>query len=604
MTNRIAYLDGTRLKRCLQSGLQQLVSEREYLNRINVFPVPDGDTGNNLAHTARAALGAMLEHDRATVSETVEDLANGALDGAQGNSGVILAQFMQGLAEGLAGKERADTASFATALKIASAASRAALTEPREGTIISVMDAAARAAADNSESGDFAVFLPAVVAAAESALAATPDQLAALRAAKVVDAGGQGFCAILQGCNDFLLQGSLRELPQPVTTDIPEVFQHDHMETDPTFRYCTECLLAGEGMNIAAVREQLAGMGDSIVIAGSGRRLRIHIHSDDPEAVFELAATHGELLKTKADDMAAQSRALQASDRKVAVVTDSAADLPDEMVRELGIHIVPLRVLTGEESHLDKLALDVRELEEMLHAGETGIGTSQPTQGDFRRMYEFLGTHFAQIVSLHLGEKLSGTFQGALAAKEASNHTDKIAVIDTGTASVGQALAVRRTAMLANQGMHGEELVRAARLFAPTIRSFALVNNLETAVRSGRLSRSVKRIADTLRLVPVLHSTPDGRITAQGFLPGRHNLINRFARRITRRFDADAHWEFAIAHGPGDDASGDALAAAVKQRLPKARLVWKTEVGAALGLHAGLDSLIVALHPADADTPA
>ena len=95
-----------------------------------------------------------------------------------------------------------------------------------------------------------------------------------LRSANVVDAGGQGFCAILQGCNDFLLHGSIRELPEPVTADIPEVFQHDHMETDPTFRYCTECLLAGEGMNIAAVREQLAGMGDSIVIAGSARRLK------------------------------------------------------------------------------------------------------------------------------------------------------------------------------------------------------------------------------------------------------------------------------------------------------------------------------------------
>ena len=175
MPASIAYLDGPRLARCLQAGLRHLISERDQLNRINVFPVADGDTGNNLAHTAHAALQAISTTSYKTAGSTLSKLADASLDEAQGNSGVILAQFFQGVAASLKDADRISTKQFAAALKEAAVLTRAALDAPREGTILTVMDSAAEAAMTLSDSEDFAHILPHIIAAAENALAHTTE---------------------------------------------------------------------------------------------------------------------------------------------------------------------------------------------------------------------------------------------------------------------------------------------------------------------------------------------------------------------------------------------------------------------------------------------
>ena len=387
-----------------------------------MFPVADGDTGNNLAHTARAALQAISADSRSTAGSMLVTLADAALDEAQGNSGVILAQFFQGVAASLKDAPRITTAQFTTALKEATVLTRAALDAPREGTILTVMDKAADAALMLSDCNDFARLLPHLLEAAEDALAHTTEQLAELRRANVVDAGGRGFCALLRGCNEYLQHGSLRDLPAPVPEEATEVFSHSDHDPTPNFRYCTECLIAGDDLSAATVRETVRELGDSIVVAGSASRLRLHIHTDDPEQIFELAAGWGELLTTKADDMVVQARSLASTERDVAVVTDSGADIPEDLIKELGIHVVPLRVLFGDESHLDKTGISSAELAELMKTNPKRPGTSQPTPGDFRRMYEFLGTHFETIVSIHLSEKLSGTLGGARAAADRCVH--------------------------------------------------------------------------------------------------------------------------------------------------------------------------------------
>ncbi|MEE4186159.1 MAG: DegV family protein [Gammaproteobacteria bacterium] len=596
MADGISYIDGPRLQRCFAAGLERLIGEREFLNKINVFPVADGDTGNNMYRTALAARIAIADGD-APAGELLVRLADGALDGAQGNSGAILAQFFQGLATPLASHDRIDAPSLAAALEEAAVATRSALTTPREGTIISVIDAVARAAAKHRKSGDFARLLPAMLAAGEQALAATTGQLEELSKAGVVDAGARGFVSILEGCVEFLTNGSLRDL-QPFSNDsVADFTEHAHHEhdVDLEFRYCTECMLEGADLDPARLRQELAALGNSMVIAGSKTRLRIHIHTNEPETIFDLAAAFGTVSRTKADDMLGQARTLSRVNRDVAIVTDSGADIPEAIMADFDIQMVPLRVQFGEDSHLDKLGMSPAEFRTELLRNPARPGTSQPTPGDLRRMYEFLGTHFKAVISVNLSAALSGTWQSARAAAERTSASERIRVIDSKHVSVGQGLAVVRAAELAAQGLRGAELEAAIELEMGRIKNYALVADLTNAVRSGRVKPLVKHIADWLRLTPVLTSTPAGKVGISGFILGRRNLTTRFARHVARRQQRGRRWRFAIAHGYHEEADAALLGARLQQLLPESECAWQTEIGAALGVHAGMAALVVAL---------
>jgi DegV family protein with EDD domain len=601
MREGIGYLDGPRLRRCLTAGLDRLIAEREYLNKINVFPVPDGDTGNNLARTALAARAAIAE-DCSSAAEMLTQLADGALDAAQGNSGVILAQFFQGLATALAGKERIHTAELAAALAAAAVTTRTALAKPREGTLVTVIDAAAAAAQRNSGCKDFAEFLPMVLAASRAALSATTEQLEELRKAGVVDAGGHGFVCILEGCTGYLLHGSLREQPAPRLPEVESAFA-DHLEheMDLEFRYCTECMVSGENLNSNAIRQELEALGNSMVIAGSDSRLRIHIHTNEPESIFELVGEFGTVDKTKADDMIGQARSLTRVDRDVAIVTDSAADIAASVMDELGIHMVPLRVQFGTDSYLDKVGMSPAEFRRELLSNPNTPGTSQPTQGDFRRMYEFLGTHFGQTVSVHLSSGLSGTHQGAVTAAGRLDQEIALQIVDSLNVSVGQGLLTVRAAQLAEQGLRGEQLAAAIAAEAGGVHTFALVPDLTNAVRSGRIKALVKLIADLLHLTPILSNTQSGKIGISGFMFGRHNLVARFAKHTLSQLGGNRSWEYAIAHGYHEASDAQQLDELLSKQMPDAECAWKTEIGTALGVHAGMAALVVAFRDTSAD---
>ncbi len=596
MTEGVAYLDGPRLQRCLVAGLDRVIAEREYLNRINVFPVPDGDTGNNLARTAIAAREA-IAGAHSSAGEVLAKLADGALDGAQGNSGAILAQFFQGLATTLADKGRIVATELADAMPAAAEGTRKALANPREGTIVTVLDAAA-AAAGKQRWSDFAELLPALRDASRTALGATTEQLEELRKAGVVDAGARGLVCILEGCTDYLLHGSLRDEPPPVEISA-EVFGHEHEHaTDLEYRYCTECMVTGTALDPAAIRQKLEALGNSMVIAGSAQRLRIHIHTNEPETIFDLVSEFGEVGKTKADDMIGQARALNRSNREFVVMTDSAADIPDAVLEAHDIHMVPLRVQFGEESHLDKAGMTPAEFRRELLVNPNRPGTSQPTQGDIRRMFEFLGTHFDRILAVAVSAALSGTYQGTVAAAARTDLDDRIRVFDSRNVSVGQGLIALRAAQFAEQGLRDAALATAIERVAGNVQTYALVSDLSNAVRSGRVKPYMQHLAGWLRLTPVLANTPDGKVGLGGVLFGRRNLTERFARRVARKLRGAGPVEFAIAHGYSEAEDARQLADSLQRLLPDATCAWQTEIGAALGVHAGMQALVVAVVPA------
>lgn len=564
--------------------------------------MPDGDTGTNLAVTL-AAVRAALRQREPHAGRLLAIVADAALDGARGNSGAILAQFLHGACDASQDHRLLTMKHFVEAVERGSEYAREAVTEPREGTMLTVIrefgaGLAAQLAASREE---FASLLEAGLQRARVALAGTTVQLEALRRAGVVDAGARGFVDLLEGISDFIRSGSLRSpadagdmLPAPAAR--PEAaFDRDTPVTG--HRWCTECLVSGAALDHRRLRETLAGLGGSLVLAGGKRRVRIHIHADDPEAVFRVAAGFGAVESCKADDMFAQQSSARAGARKVAIVTDSAADLPEELLLALDIHMVPVRIHIGEQSYLDKVSLDARDFYRLMAASPSHPTTSQPPPGDFRRLYQFLASHHPGIVSIHLTAWASGTFQAAESAANRAGTSIPVLAIDSGNVSLGQGLVVLAAAELAAAGRSVDEIAVALGELIAQTRTWALLGSLDHAVRGGRVAPSKRWLARLLRLEPILATFPDGSIGVGGALLGKRDRSRRFARWVARRARGVARWRLAVGHADAPEAAKQLLAE-LQARIPGIERSILVEIGTALGVHGGPGSLVVALQPA------
>ncbi|MGI9265008.1 MAG: DegV family protein, partial [Gammaproteobacteria bacterium] len=443
----IAYLDGLRIARGLKAGVLRVLEDRDYLNKINVFPIPDGDTGTNLAMTLTSVQTALDGHRLRHAGRTLELVADAALDGARGNSGAIMAQFFQGISDACGDHHLLTTPLFAEAVGTGTQYARDALMEPREGTIITVLSAfSAELSKMRSVTHDFGSLLEKGLIRARQALTETTAQLEELRKAGVVDAGARGFVDLLHGVTDYVRGGSIREagtqMGAATPHDMPS-FEYDDVDRSAMeHRYCTECVITGHSIEHRKIKEALVDLGSSLVVAGTRQKARVHIHVDEPQVLFDVAAGFGSVSSRKADDMWRQSDSRQVLNDTVAIVTDSACDIPDEMMEQLNIHMVPVRVHFGNKSYLDKVSLSADEFYAELENNPRHPKTSQPAPGDFRRLYEFLGSHHPAILSIHLTGQASGTFQAAESAS-ARAHTDTpIIAVDSRNASVGQGLIV------------------------------------------------------------------------------------------------------------------------------------------------------------------
>ncbi len=594
-------LDGLRLNFALQAGILRLLSRQEHLNKINVFPVPDGDTGTNLALTAHAVLGVLRKGPDRHAGKTLTRVADAALDGARGNSGAILAQFFLGLGDRLGHLPQLDPDEFTAGVDRGAAYAREALSEPREGTILTVLTDFAQAMQRARRDGlqDVQALLRRGVAAAQASLERTTFQLEALRKANVVDAGAQGFVELIAGLSDYLDSGAEVEPPgvaELVTVDASSESTAG-AEEDLAWRWCTECVVTGERVDRRHLREHLSTLGGSLVVAGLQHKVRVHIHVNDPAEVFRVAATFGAVSGEKADDMQRQQHSAHAAGQRVAIVVDSAADLPEDAMDRLGIHMVPVRVHFGEQSYLDKVGIGPEEFYTRIARGEGPPKTSQPPPGDFRRQFEFLGSHFDAVVSINLTSRVSGTYAAAATAAARSATHGKVTVIDSLNVSLGQGLLAMYAAECAAAGYGVDEIVAATRAMIPRTRTCGIVGSLEYAVRGGRVAPWVKRVADALRLMPVLQADRRGRVTAGGVLFGRDDLQGRFARFVQRRMRHAGRCRLLVGHA-NCEADGQRLLETL--RGPQVVDAHLLPLGTALGAHGGPGMLVVAFQPYEA----
>lgn len=596
MPSPVLELNGARLSRLLRAGIQRLIADQEHLNRINVFPVPDGDTGTNMAMTMHAVSASLRRDPNEHAGNTLIRAADAALDGARGNSGAILAQFLLGMGDSASTHSALSTVQFANAVIAGAAYARESLCEPREGTVLTVIsDFAAETARLSSNGGhDFLGLFSQALAKARRSLQRTSEQLEELRAARVVDAGAKGFVDLLEGMTDHLHRDVDAE---PVETSVEVAYGETAGETqDLSHRFCTECVISGANIDRRKLREQLASLGSSLVLAGTTSKSKVHIHVNDPSEVFRIAGRFGSVTGQKADDMQRQQHAVHVRGRKVAIVTDSVADIPEQWLEALGIHTVPLRIHFGEQSYLDKSGLSSEDFLAELVRNTAHPTTSQPPSGDFRRQFEFLATHFNGVVSINVTNKVSGTFNAARTAAERTPVREGIEVVDSGNASVGQGLLAIYAAQLAARDYDTAQIVAALHHMIPLTRTYALIGSLDYAVRGGRVKPSVKSVADFLRLAPILMNHPDGRIAPGGTLFGRSRLQDKFVRFITARMDPKQDYRVGIGHA-GAEAKAIELLERLRLAHPNIRSSFIMPVGATLSVHGGPGTLVVGIQP-------
>ena len=303
-------INGEHLYYMMSNAANKLELQSEYVNSLNVFPVPDGDTGTNMSMTFRAAVKEIEGMNSKNIGEVSKKLAKGALMGARGNSGVILSQILRGISKGLEGKEEADASEFANALLEGSKSAYKAVMRPTEGTILTIVRTAGEVAVALKED-DITELMREVCRESKIMLDKTPEMLPALKKAKVVDSGGMGLLIILQGIQEAL-ENNLKVTtgtPQAVKSSVAKAQRSESMsEEDIKFGYCTEFIILGDATHAEDFKSKVIDKGDSLVVVGYEDVIKVHIHTNNPGKVLEEAVKFGELSKIKIDNMREEHR--------------------------------------------------------------------------------------------------------------------------------------------------------------------------------------------------------------------------------------------------------------------------------------------------------
>jgi DAK2 domain fusion protein YloV len=345
----IAPIDGEALARAFAAGADALRRQADAINAINVFPIPDGDTGTNMHLTMRAALDDVRRAPSSRACDVASAAAHGALMGAKGNSGVILSQILAGFAVAVDGAETVDARALAGGLERGRAAAYDVVSAPKEGTILTAITAAANAAAASAGESADASFA-AVVDAVEDAVARTPELLPVLKEAGVVDSGAEGLFVLLEGMlHGFRGEAAAEHVGGFGAIDASwlSATQRMHGHDGAASGFCTEFVVSGAGVDVDALREQLRPLGDSLLVVGAGEVARVHIHTHMPDDALAIGRAAGSVSNEKVDDMEAQFRALASREvakppraDALAVVAVGAGEGIEELLRSMGAAVV------------------------------------------------------------------------------------------------------------------------------------------------------------------------------------------------------------------------------------------------------------------------
>ncbi|MFO7769507.1 MAG: DegV family protein [bacterium] len=591
----IRYLDGKRLQLTFIAGANAVNARRDHLNAINVFPVPDGDTGTNMAATLTYAADGIAHLDDPDLDEVREALARAVLVGAKGNSGFILAQFLRGFLEGIGeGVRRMHRKELVRACQEGVRRAYEAIVEPVEGTILTVMSEWSKGVKGlGRELRDLTAILDGALERARLALEHTRDQMSLLQEHEVVDAGAQGFVHMLEGISEFMHTGTVHaRRPESLASGPAGLPDAAGDAGDLAYRYCTQILAERLEIGAAELRERLGGWGDSLIVSGGADLVKVHIHTNEPEEVVGLLGEVATVLEQNAEDMQIQTEAITAlrrktltgtSERTIGLVLDSASDLPLEVAVEEGIHVVPCTVRFGEDVYRDRYGLPLDRFYELLQTHPEHPQTSQPSLADFKETYEHaLETH-EEVLSVHISAELSGTYQAAVqAAKEVD--PERITVADSGTLSLSAGLMGLELARCIRAGNDLTGLTHRLNEMRRHSRLYCMLETLEYVVRGGRISKIRGLMGNLLGVRPIL-TLQQGTLETAAKVRSSEKGLELIMARLEDEIPEGAS-VLAVAAHVGNPEMADRVAEVFRKRFAPVRML-EAEIGPVVGAHAG-----------------
>ena len=303
----IQSIDAKQFRDMFVSGANNLQNNKELVDKLNVFPVPDGDTGTNMSLTISYAIKELSKVEDGSITEIGKALSKGSLMGARGNSGVILSQIIRGIAKSIEGKDSLNVVDIAQALKNGSDTAYKAVIKPVEGTILTVVRESGEYAVSIAKTGmDIIEFLELVVKKANESLNRTPELLKALKEAGVVDSGGKGLVLIYEGMLSSLKGNYIESVEGGLSSNVEVKVEQNISTEDIKFQYCTEFILESDKIDDLGIREKFMKYGDSLAVVGDEGVIKVHVHTNEPGSAIQEALSYGQLLTIKIENMKLQ----------------------------------------------------------------------------------------------------------------------------------------------------------------------------------------------------------------------------------------------------------------------------------------------------------
>ena len=542
------------------AGAMEVIKYKHELNAMNVFPVADGDTGTNLAIT----MSGIIKKTKclSTVRDTFHSMADAALESARGNSGTIFSQYITGFSNSLPATDSVTLDEMAESIQAGVQAAYESIQNPVEGTMMTVMkDWSQTIQKKKTISDDIIAVLTEALHEALKSLNRTPSQLAVLRENGVVDSGARGFTLFLLGFMRYLQTGEQNEsFLTEEDLGWGDVFEHAHSDDSShlTYRYCTEALIEGDMIDLPKLKGELERFGDSIVAAGTNKKVKLHIHTDMPASCFRVLRKYGNLVEQKAEDMVIQHMVAHKRKYPIALITDTIADIPRTFLDEFQIHHFPLNLQVGGNTYLDRITIQADDVFQLLKEQEYDISSSQPTKKSIEGLYSFLSSYYESIIVITVSKAMSGTYSAFQKAADIFKEKDTtISVIDSKRNSAAQGLIVMKAAEAIADGLSHDEIIDVIKETIEKSSILVSVDNLKGMISSGRISKTAGAIGSIVNLKPIVSIDEDGNGILLGKAFSTKNNTKQILHMVKEIHEKDGIERYAIVHGDGTDRIKD-----------------------------------------------
>jgi len=525
------------------SGAKKLILHEKYLNRINVFPVADGDTGSNMAFTMKSVVRNAIKS--MSVKETLSSISTSAMASSYGNSGTIVAGYFNGLTLNIGNREDISDYEFILGLSDSVDYAYKAISVPKEGTILTVMRSWGEYLTQNYHlKRNLKELFEDSIWHAHKVMDESKVLLKELRDADVVDAGAKGFIYFIEGIYEFLKFGKVDETE--VDDVLPQVKMPEHKEVG--FRYCTEFILEpNENYSRVNIEKYLISQGDSVIINDFDDYTKIHLHTDNPESSALFLRNQGRIVDTKVDDMNIQYEIANHRKYSIGIITDSIADIPSSVLLESQVTVIPIQMIIDGRTYIDRVTLTSDNTYDLISEAQVYPTSSQPSDSYIEKTIEYLTMHYDYVLGIFVSSKMSGTYDKVKRIVEQGAYS-QVRIIDSKMNSGAEGMLVQSACKAVKEGQSFEQVFDTVNNLKSKIKLYVQIPDLSYATKSGRVPKVVGKVASLFKLKVIISIDKDG----EGIVTKERSILKKVKKQLANGKIS----QYGIVHSSNPEKAG------------------------------------------------